>query len=70
MSHMYHILETSALILHPSDAFDPDASALRCAPLAIENTTFCTVADMTTNGTSSGCDYETFVKNQQAFQAG
>ncbi|CAE7498925.1 unnamed protein product [Symbiodinium natans] len=39
-----------------------------CAPLAIENTTFCTVADMTTNGTSSGCDYETFVKNQQAFQ--
>ena len=43
-------------------------SDCRCAPLEVDNSTFCTVGDMSTSN-STGCHYETFIKGQQTLQA-
>ena len=45
-----------------------DHSASRCAPLATDNATFCSLDDMAANITV-GCDYERFIKDQQPLQA-
>ena len=46
-----------------------ERSALRCAPLATDNASFCSLDDMAANITV-GCDYERFIKDQQPLQAG
>lgn len=44
-------------------------SDCRCAPLEVDNSTFCTVGDMSTSNSTLGCHYETFIKGQQTLQA-
>ena len=42
--------------------------ALRCAPVEVENSTFCTFEDIS-NVSGSPCDYESFIQGDAMLQA-